>query len=99
MYVMTDSGSLINLDNTQAITFRKAYVEENKAGVGKVLTWKKENGYEVIAETDHKEYVIQFATDMADAIRIVDELSRSIKNIGGTPVIISPVAEEPIPYE
>ena len=99
MFIMTDSGALINLNNVQAITFRKAYAEENKAGVGKVLTWKKEYGYEVIAETDHKEYVIQTATDIPDVIRIVDELARGIQNVGGAPVIISPVAEEQIPYE
>ena len=98
MYLITNSGMLINLDNIQAITFQKAYSEEYKHGIGIVKSWEKDDGYEVIAETDNKKYVIQEASDIPDVIRIMDVIERDIRNIGGEIIIRTPEAAEEIPY-
>ena len=98
MFLITNSGMLINLDNIQAITFQKAYTEEYKRGIGTVKSWEKDNGYEVIAETDNKKYVIQEASEITDVIRIMGEIERDIRNIGGEIIIRTPEAAEEIPY-
>ena len=98
MQIMTHTGSLINLDKVQAITFREAYTEEYKQGIGTVQTWSKDAGYEVVAETERASYVIQVAADIPDALRILDEIARDIRNIGGEIIIMAPALAEDIPY-
>ena len=98
MFLVSNIGEVINLNNIQAITYRKAYSKEYKQGIGTVKRWEKADGYEVIAETDSKQYVIQDAYSTPDAIRIMDEIARDIRNYGGEIVISAPEPADDIPF-
>lgn len=82
MFILTETGELINLNNITAITYRKQSIEEYAPGIGKVMTQTKDSEYEIVAETDHKEYVIQTEKDLPDVVVTLDLITKNLTDDG-----------------